>query len=99
MNEEKLNYLSQFGSSLEVELIAEIHYLRAALDQIVDEHTWKVLELENIKADNSDLERENRRMKWALSSRWSTKEGTYYGATMLDDYKKLTQEFWEGQGL
>lgn len=54
---------------------------------------WDELELLN---ELGDLQRENRRMRWVLSVRLTDpREGT----TLLDEYKELTEEFWERQGL
>ena len=75
----------------------ESHWQQIELDNRQNEYEWALVELETTKADNSDLERENLRMKWALSSRWT--QGTYEGRTMFDEYKELTEEFWERQGL
>lgn len=69
------------------------------LDQLKNEHEWTLAELELLKADNADLERENRRMSWALSVRMALECDLYNGRTLLDEYKDLTPEFWERMGL
>lgn len=80
------------------EQLAELQAARDYVESAAERVEWYHIELAAARADNSDLERENRRMRWALSVRMSD-DSYYHGRTLLDEYLDTTPEFWERQGL